>query len=190
MQNSNLIKSYLEGLYKNAHKPLPTIVSETYGEILYESVEKLFAHLNLTEQDIFFDLGSGVGKLAIHFFLRSTIQEAVGIEISTVLHQQALQAVDKMTNELSIFFEPQRKLTFLQGDFLKIPLTSATVIFICAPCYTQPMMNQLGNIINETPSIRKVLSLRPLNTLHRLPLKKILRVEGTWDSALCYLYLS
>jgi SAM-dependent methyltransferase len=187
-QKSPLLEHYLNQLFKNPHTPKPQFVSETYGEILHQSVTKLLSQITLKDEDIFYDLGSGYGKLAMHFFLQTPIKAAIGIELSSVLHVQAQKALDTVQNELPEFFENQRKLTFMQGSFLELPLTDATIVFICAPCYTQPMMNALGKIIEDTTSIHTVLTLRPLNTLERLPLKKIVRVEGSWDSSLCYIY--
>jgi SAM-dependent methyltransferase len=184
----SLLENYLNRLFKNPHTPKPQLVSETYGEILHPSVTKLLSQITLSDQDIFYDLGSGYGKLAMHFFLQTSIKAAIGIELSSTLHEQAQKALETVQNELPEYFENQRKLTFVQGSFLELPLTDATIVFICAPCYTQPMMNALGKIIQDTTSIHTVLTLRPLNTLQRLPLKKIVRVEGSWDSSLCYIY--
>src|SRR5690242_4084793 len=101
---SLLCQQYLARLYKNCLTPKPKIVSETYGEILHESVTRLFPHISLNDQDVLFDLGSGIGKLAIQFFLQTNIKSCVGIEISSVLHAQALDAAAIMKKELPQFF--------------------------------------------------------------------------------------
>lgn len=186
-----LCQHYLRILYRDAHIKTTKDkqdVAKTYGEILYPSIDKLLSILTLTNDDVFMDLGSGLGKLVLQVFLNSPVQEACGIEIIPELHHHALQAAQSMQNDLPEFYVGGRKLTFLLGDFFEIPLHPATVVLICSPCFSQDMLLALGRIINHTPSIHTVLTLRPLATLQRLAFKKTLRVECSWDTALCYVY--
>jgi hypothetical protein len=163
-------------------------ISETYGEILYESISKLINHLSISEQDVFFDLGSGLGKVAIQFFLNSAVKESHGIEIIPELHYQALNAAKKTKQDLPDFFNHDRKLNFLSGNFLDCSFNKASVVLLGSPCFSQKILNQLGEKFNMASTIHTVLSLRPINTLKRLSFKKAIRVECSWDSALCYIY--
>lgn len=189
-----LCHHYLNMLYQNvqAHSALvhakTGVVSESNGEILYASVDKLLRAMPLTEHDVFIDLGSGSGKVVVQAFLTTPIQEAVGIEIRPDLHQQAMAAVQRIQQNTPDFYLPNRKLTFLLGSFFDIPLTMATVVFINATCFTQPMIYQLGELINRTPNIHSLLTTRPLPSLQRLHFKQARRIECSWDSALCYVY--
>ena len=191
-----LFQNYLNILYEKVNKKQVTAslrqenVFETYGEILYPSIDKLMSSIQLTEHDVFVDLGSGKGQIVIHFFLKSLVKAAYGIEIVPKLHQDAVTAAQILQQELPPFFDNGRQLTFMSGTFLEIPFKTATVALINSTCFTQSLLNQLGTIIENTPSIHTVLSLRPINTLQRLGFKKIIRIECSWDSALCYLYTS
>ena len=64
-----LCQHYLTLLYADEPPKQDTIpqasVTETYGEILCPSVNKLISLISLTEQDIFVDLGSSVIKRLI-----------------------------------------------------------------------------------------------------------------------------
>lgn len=172
-------------IFKTTHKkPEPNSIPQTNGEILYPSAAKLLTALPLTHHDIFLDLGSGLGKFVQQVFSTTQVREAHGIEISEELHHQALLATKNIQQP------NHRKLNFIQGDFLEIPWPAPTVLFICATCYTQATLCAIGNIINHTPSIHTVMSLRPIPTLQRLPFKEVIRIECTWDTALCYVYKS
>lgn len=163
-------------------------ISETYGEILYASVDALFSEIILSEQDIFIDLGSGLGKVVLQVFLKSTVRESCGIEIVPELHRQALIAAQKVQNDLPGFYTGDRKITFLLGNFLEITLSKATIVLAGSPCFSPKMLHKLGKIIDNSPSIHSVFSLRPIYTLKRLPFKKAVRIECSWDTALCYIY--
>lgn len=176
-----------DALCQHYFKQSPSI-TETYGEILYPSVNKLISTISLTEQDVFVDLGSGKGQVVIQVFLNSAIKEAYGIELLPELHNSAIAAAERLQSDFPFFFHQERKISFLSGSFLDIPFTTATVAFINATCFTQSLLNELGQRIENTPSIHTVLSLRPINALKRLAFKKAIRIECSWDSALCYIY--
>jgi 16S rRNA A1518/A1519 N6-dimethyltransferase RsmA/KsgA/DIM1 with predicted DNA glycosylase/AP lyase activity len=154
-------------------------ITETYGELLPESVNKLLRVISINENDVFLDLGSGLGKVVKQIFFQTRVKEAHGIEINADLHAEATQHSLQNSN---------RTLRFTQGDFLTQPLTDATVVLIASPCFSPSILHALGKRINDTSTIHTVLSLRPIATLTRLQFKKIIRVECSWDTALCYVY--
>ena len=189
-----LCQHYLQIIYhdigalshENPNKINPA--TETQGEILYPSITKLLSVITLTADDVFIDLGSGTGKITAQVFLMSPVKEAWGIEIVPELHQYAVRASERIQREFLGFFMHGRKLNLLQGSFFDIPFRTATVALINATCFSQMILHRLSKIINETPSIHTVFSLRPLTALTRLVFKKTIRIECSWDSALCYVY--
>lgn len=186
-----LCQDYLTILYHDAQSRSTSVkrsVTETYGEILYPSVDKILSIIQPTENDVFIDYGSGLGKMVIQVFLKSMVREAYGIEIVPQLHQHALSAAQRLTHDLPEFYQSERKLTFLLGSFLELPLKTATIAMVNSTCFTQSLLNELGKIIDQTPSIHTVLTLRPINKLERLSFKRTIRIECSWDTALCYVY--
>jgi tRNA G46 methylase TrmB len=163
-------------------------IAETPGEILVESIHKLIPVMKLTDKDIFVDLGSAHGKIVSQIFLTTPVKNAVGIEIVPELHSAAMKHLQQMKKDSGHLFEADRDIIFIHGDFLEVPLDNITVALINATCFPPSLVNALGKIINDTPSIRSVFSLRPIFTLERLPFKKAIPIECSWDSALCYWY--
>lgn len=180
---------YLNNLYQSPPASLGEgshSVPETNGEILYPSVEKLMTLMALTNHDIFLDLGSGKGKIVLQVFLNSSVQAVYGIELRSDLHQQAILAANKLREHPHP--DMTRSMTFLQGNFLTMPLPPATIILINSTCFSQAMLYTLGKIINQMKSVRMVFTSRPINTLERLCFKKAVYMECSWDTALCYVY--
>lgn len=195
MKNSTILgRHYMDIVYTDVQKTLsiaentPTTVTDARGEILYQSVVKLLTKINLTEDDIIFDLGSGMGKIVLQFFLQTDVREATGIELAPTLHQRALAAAQRVEQDLPMLFSDNRKLNFILGNFLEIPFGSATVLVMNSTCYSQDMLIQLGEIINACKDVCYVLSLRPLLNLVNLTLNSIVRIQCSWDAALCYIY--
>lgn len=197
MNNQLLCQQYLNIVYSECQLKRPKInqnksshMVETYGEILYSSVNKLLSIVPPKQEDVFFDLGSGIGRVVAQVFLQTPVKAAYGIEISPALCQQATLAMARIEQELPQFYQDNRTIKILCGDFLKIPLCGATIVLIISTCFTQDILFELGKIINHTSTIHSVFSLRPIATLERLSFRKVIQVECSWDSALCYLYSS
>lgn len=74
------------------------------------------------------------------------------------------------------------------GNFLEVDWQNPTCVYTCSTCYTQLVLDAIGDRVNKTPSIKQMYSLRPLPTLNRLKLFKVITVECSWDSSLCYVY--
>jgi hypothetical protein len=194
-KHAQLIEQYLHYLYqdtqgyrKKEKKRHRKDLSDAYGEILYPSIDKLLTLFPLSPEDIFLDLGSGLGKLIAQVFLNTPIKEARGIELEPALYQQSMTALRRIQEDLPDFFKAGRAIHFLNDDFLTTPYTDATVVLATATCFSQSMLERIGQQIEKTPSIRLVLSLRPIPTLYRLPFTRTVRVECSWDAALCYVY--
>jgi SAM-dependent methyltransferase len=185
-----LYQAYLVSVYEKLTLPATSKATDslTYGEMLYPSVKKVLTTLSLRPEDIFLDLGSGLGKFAIQVFMQSQVQQVIGIEMRTELSESACEALQMIKQEFPIFWEKDRKLQFLHGDFLKLNWEQATIAYCCATCFRPELLNAIGDKLNQETSVQQVLSLRPLPTLTRLPLKKVFTVECSWDSALCYYY--
>lgn len=189
------IEQYLHQVYHNTQgyrkkdrSKQKNDLSDTYGEILYPSIDKLLSMFPMTTDDVFLDLGSGLGKIVAQAFLKTPIKESRGIELVPELHQQAIRILERIQQDLPDFFLCNRKINFLHANFLTTPFTDATVILMTATCFSQAMLHAVGEIIEKTPSIRLVLSLRPIPTLYRLPFYQAIRVECSWDAAMCYVY--
>lgn len=184
-----LCQQYLEMLFKNPSTYYkPDNIAQTSGEILYGSIHKLLPYMQLTMHDIFADLGSANGKIIAQIFLTTAVKRVVGIEIVPELHKAAYEVSQRIQSECPQFYENDRKMILMQGDFLRIPLEAITVVLTNATCFPPSLVAELGKVINKTPSIRAVFSLRPIFTLERLAFKKVIPIECSWDTALCYWY--
>jgi histone methylation protein DOT1 len=184
-----LCQKYLNILYHQTISHYkPTHIAETRGEILYESIHKLIPMMGLKDHDVFVDLGSANGKIVAQIFLTTPVKTSIGIEIVPELHSAAMRVSQRIKNDLPYFYENDREMSFIQGNFLDKSLDNMTVALINATCFPPSLLNELGKIIHHTSTIRLVLSLRPLITLQRLVCKKIIPIECSWDSTLCYCY--
>src|SRR5262245_39069772 len=91
--------------------------SPVYGEINHQALNKLLRHLKLGPHDVFFDLGSGVGKVITQTLLTTRVKLAVGIELSKNRHQDAVLALKRAYD-----FDPsiKNRVKLLNRDLLTV----------------------------------------------------------------------
>lgn len=204
MRNQNklideLYQAYLADVYQHAelyrvynpedHKAfIQSGISFTYGEMLYPSVKKLLNKLHLGPDDTFLDLGSGLAKFALQVFIQTDVGKVIGIEALPELNDQAKRVIADVQTEFPFFWEQNRVLSLITGNFLTQDWENANIVYTCSTCFRTELLDAIGDKINQEKSVKQVLSLRPLPTLERLALKQVFTVECSWDSALCYHY--
>lgn len=191
-QHEQNIQDYLAIVYQDL-PPITapqSILAHTSGEILYPSLNRLFQAISLTPEDILIDLGSGRGNLVLQTFLTQKLKKVVGIEIRSDLHQQALQAWQRVQRDLASCLSTLPEIEFLLGDFLAVSLNEASIALINATCFGPDLMLQLSHKLDNTMGIHTVCSLRPLPWIQRLKCQKIISLQCSWDTALCYIYRS
>jgi hypothetical protein len=158
----------------------------TYGEILYPSVDKFLNYIgDVSEEDVFYDLGSGIGKVALQTFLRTPIKKACGIEFSETRNRHAEQVYKQVHTEFPEL-TAGRDLKCLTGNFLEIDISDATIIYTCSTCFNEELLSDIGQVIDRCPNIRYVVSLKQIPS--KLSLDRNLEIECTWDKTKCYVY--
>jgi hypothetical protein len=181
-------KAYLQMIYENkGGYTLPidessSIVKEggnpQYGEIPYDSAAHILDDLQLTKQDVFYDLGSGVGKLVIQVYLTTPVKRSIGIEISPTRWSIAEDSRKIIAADDHI--EQGRELGFLNQNLTKAPLSDATVCFISGitfpPHLTQAIMDRLSSLGHDV----KVISVMPLPAHKHFTLLKTYNVPMSW----------
>lgn len=203
--NPELVQAYLDYLYKNKsgvihynaeakELHLQKHIYATYGEILFPSLQKLLAEIGPTANDVFLDMGSGLGKVVVAVSLITSIQTLYGIEAQEPLVHYSNQMLKQVLAEV---WAPQQlsstpHIEFLTGNFLdakfKAIIDTVTVIYICSTCFSHELMEKIGDLLNRAPNLRAVMSFKPIPTLNRLKFCKAMTVEASWDTAVCHIY--
>lgn len=122
------------GKYTNTSKDLPHSYY-VYGESNYVAVEAIVNRFKdyFNESCVFYDLGSGTGKIPIHIGLKYNIKKSIGIEISpqrcSFLEDIKLEYPNLEYSNISILNE-----SFLESD-----LKDATVVYFDNTMYTDPI---------------------------------------------------
>ena len=181
-------KAYLQMIYENkgGYTIPPEEISAVlkggghpqYGEIPYDSAAHILDDLNLSRQDVFYDLGSGVGKLVLQAYLTTPVRRSVGIELSATRWNIAESCRKQAVADDHII--SGRDLAFLNQNILTTNLPDATICFISGitfpPSLIQSLMDRLSSLDREL----KVISVLPLPAHKQFMLIKTYTLPMSW----------
>lgn len=114
--------------------------ARVYGELTPVGTRQLIAATRLAADDVFVDLGSGVGKVVLQVALAIPGVRCIGIEIDGARHASACEALRRA--EACGALEPGRCVLH-HGDIGQADLGSATVLFAHSTCFSAAMMGSL-----------------------------------------------
>ena len=122
--------------------------SLVYGESHLPSLYEIFYEINPRPGEIFYDLGSGSGRLVLYAALSFPFAKAVGIEL---LDDLVSVAQTKLTLGKKRFFDlpgfdPNKlgEIEFVQADFTRTDLKDANVVYIASTCFENEFMFNLA----------------------------------------------
>lgn len=170
----------------------------TYGEILYESVEFLNDVLKLTQDDVFYDLGCGVGKYVMQQYLTTPVKKSVGIELSDTRCKCAQKVIKpvvglydvciKAENDLrkKLGKKPVKKagkktVEILKQNMLDADLSDATVIFTCSTCFSEELMKQIADKLAGLEEGLRLITLKQLPAHPDFKLIETFTLPMTWS---------
>ncbi|MEX0940684.1 MAG: hypothetical protein WDZ41_04960 [Candidatus Babeliales bacterium] len=159
----------------------------TYGEITYESAQQLLNDLKLTQKDIFYDLGSGVGKMTIQTYLTTPVKKSVGIELSPTRYKYAMAIKQQLSEQK--YLDPNRTLDFKNQNIAEADLSDATVVYMCSTCYSEDLMQKIVNKLANMPKGLRIVTLKKLPKHKKFTLVNTFCLPMTWSSnTSVYLY--
>lgn len=160
----------------------------TYGEITPQAVAILIQNLKLTKDDVFYDLGSGVGKMVVQIYLTTPVKKSVGIELSSIRSKQAQQVKSKLEKANKLI--AGKELIFLEEDILKSSLDDATVIYVASLCFSNDFMKKLVHKLSKLKKNLKLITLSSLPILEGFKLEKKYALPMSWSTSTeVYLYI-
>jgi precorrin-6B methylase 2 len=153
----------------------------TYGEIFPRSVSILLKDLKLTAEDVFYDLGSGVGKVAVQVYLDSPVKKSVGVELSPTRHSHAIKVQGRLKDAGKL--KANRVLVFCQENILHTDISDATVLFLCSTCYSDELMAGVADKIQQLKIGTRVITLKAFKSPTSLKLVKTYQLPMTWSES-------
>lgn len=133
---------YLE--YKNKTNFTKEIGSPIYGELTQKGVDMIVKHLQsyFNSDTVFYDLGSGLGKMVLHIGIQYRIKKSIGIEYSKERHQGAISLHHKYAKE-------HNNISFFNTTIQNQDVSDATVIYMDNTVYPYELCLEVYNKVKK-----------------------------------------
>jgi SAM-dependent methyltransferase len=129
------------GKYKNKTQ-FKEEYSSVYGEVTKNStnaiVNRFKKHFN--DDTVFYDIGSGLGKMVLHIALQYNPKKSCGIEFSKERIEGANFLLEK-------YGKNNDKIEFIEGDFLEQNYDDATVVYCDNTMYNSELTTKIVNLL-------------------------------------------
>ncbi|KAG7203021.1 hypothetical protein KM043_010146 [Ampulex compressa] len=107
---------------------------EVYGETSYELVCQMIDQIDVTEDDVFVDLGSGVGQVVLQMAAATLCKICIGVERADVPSKYAQSMEVNFRKWLNWYGKRCGDYRLVKGDFLadehRESITGATIVFV------------------------------------------------------------
>ena len=195
--DSNKINYYLDNLYTNAiikydipanskdHSLSGNHIYQTYGTILNSSLDNMIKIINIKQDDIFYDLGSGIGNVCFKMLLSANVKKAVGYEIVKPRYKLANHIKDAFLMDYPRY---NGKVKFKLQNFcelLKRGKLDATILFTDSIMFGIETLKLVVDIAKQCPNLKYLVSMKEIPFLD--PLKKV-ECMASWGKSQYYIY--
>ena len=141
----------------------------TYGECTPEAVEQILTVTGARPGEVFYDLGSGTGKMVVYAAFLVPFKKSVGVELLPELHSAAQLVGQRYADEIQPQLPDARRETELEyrlGDIFATDMSDADIIVShCCTCFDDPMMQRLSDVLETLkPGTRIVTITRGLSS--------------------------
>ncbi len=133
-----------------------------YGELPFETWEQIVALANPKKDGVFFDLGSGTGRVVMASHLLYEFKKCIGVELLEGLYNKACEVEENFNKTIKPQISThigQRQLQFINADIFTADLSEADFIFMNHPFKDGEIFARLENkFLNELKSGTKVVT--------------------------------
>lgn len=158
----------------------PCCEVDGYGELTREAADEVAAALGISASSptaVFADLGSGAGKLVLHWALQGYASRSLGVERNPARHQVAVELATDVLEHSGVSWNasevsapaagaPRPTVTLLQGDMMDFNLSEVTVVFLNQACFPSGLGEKLADkLLTESLNLEAVVASPSLPSL-------------------------
>lgn len=157
-----------------------------YGEILYQGILTIINQLELVEEDIFIDLGSGIGKACIQFLFSSVIKKSIGIELEENRYSISINILNILKNKKIL--PNEFDLEFYNQNIVDFDFSLGNIIYVGSLCFSKKLLDIISEKLNNTSNIKYVIIFNKLPNTDLVLYKEII-VPCSWKkNEIIYIY--
>jgi hypothetical protein len=150
----------------------------TYGEVEFLSYAKMLSFVEPGPGEVFWDLGSGVGKSLVAAGLAYPFLRIRGIEYLPTLYEVCRTVCEQF-----------HTIQTVHGDIRNIDWQDADIVYMSSVCFLDSLLEDIKAKTKELKVGAKILTLREFPECSTLELKSVFRLKMSWGRSDCYYYI-
>ncbi|KJH51265.1 histone methylation protein DOT1 [Dictyocaulus viviparus] len=143
--------------------------SGVYGETSYEQMQSIIDQIGFREQDVFLDLGCGVGQLVMYVAGGTKVKKSVGIEINDLPARYGAAMGEDFSKWMKWWKKKCRPFQLIHGDMLDeqyrtLITQEATIIFINNYAFEPSLDLHIKNMLADCHMGTRIISTKAYAT--------------------------
>ncbi|VDM59247.1 unnamed protein product [Angiostrongylus costaricensis] len=140
-----------------------------YGETSYEQMQSIIDQIGFREQDVFLDLGCGVGQLVMYVAGGTKVKKSVGIEINDLPAKYGAAMGEDFSKWMKWWKKKCRPFQLIHGDMLDeqyrtLITQEATIIFINNYAFEPSLDLHIKNMLADCHMGTRIISTKAYAT--------------------------
>lgn len=151
----------------------------TYGEIIPESIRLLINDISPIDiNDVFYDLGSGTGKVCLQILQETNVKKSCGIEYDKKRYDDSTKLIN----------DTGKQLYFINNNFIDIDISDATIIFTDSIMFSNETLDIIEKKAYDCPNLKYLISMKQLKPKFLKLINSRLNIKVTWGTSQYYIY--
>ena len=162
-----------------------------YGEVLYPTLSDIFSILRkrnlLSGGEVFYDLGSGIGKAVIAASLLHNFSKCCGIELVRSLFEISVKLKENYEKTRFRLDGGGTSVEFFNADILEFDWSDCDVFFINSTCFDEDFMRTVGEKASRKGTIGISTSKRM--DKRKWSLLEMIKKPMSWGNASVFIHV-
>eukprot|EP00441_Pelagodinium_beii_P015964 CAMPEP_0197672580 /NCGR_PEP_ID=MMETSP1338-20131121/79262_1 /TAXON_ID=43686 ORGANISM="Pelagodinium beii, Strain RCC1491" /NCGR_SAMPLE_ID=MMETSP1338 /ASSEMBLY_ACC=CAM_ASM_000754 /LENGTH=198 /DNA_ID=CAMNT_0043252707 /DNA_START=487 /DNA_END=1083 /DNA_ORIENTATION=+ len=153
-----------------------------WGTVTPSGIEALTSYLQIDSNDVFTDLGSGIGNVIAQMHCNTRLKTVRGIEFVTSRHLAAQANLETLKRRGLL--DPNRKILLVNGDVQEEDFSDSTVVLASCASWTDAILSSVQKLCEANQKLKYLITTQKLkNTSLRL-LGEVWDMETSWSGCL------
>jgi hypothetical protein len=146
------------------------------GELHSSGVTRLLNSIEVSDEDVFMDIGCGIANVLVQVVLESKVQKCLGVEIRKDAVLLAEEVISRHINQ----FPQLSKIRIIHSNFNQVPLIHMALLFQTTILYTSNLLFDpttdlaVQEFISHAKKLRYVFSFQKFCPRHRSTCSKLI----------------
>lgn len=134
----------------------------TYGEVIPDQFHQILSFVKPKPNEVFYDLGSGLGKPTFLASMLFDFSKATGIELLADLWQVSEKVLERFEKDIRPGLDERKKaqtIDFVNENFLDYDFSDGDIIFTHSTCFSFETLEKLARKVERLKQGARIITI-------------------------------